>query len=299
MIRSVSVITRTIAPPGLPGRLTNHSWLGAEMRVSAMDMEGFVWDSAFLPRPPSDGRAYVVLPVEGPVRVLAAGVVVGPGAGVVFPSVDASFDERVVIFPRHRAVALRVERHLVRLPPRLATFPVDLDVVERVYGAVSSANAFAEPIAALVSALSAAHVLHRSAARLGEAEEPADEPVARALTLALTAHDPCPPSTLVEGSLALSERHARRRVDSFLVRHRMPFARWRDLRKSFSLTGAALALSLPGISTEAASRAGGFASPTGLCHAFQRAALPSPQEIARAHASLREEYGDGAHARTG
>ena len=146
MIHGVSVITRTFATPGLPGRLTNRSWLGADMRVSAIEMEGFVWDSALLPRPPSDGRAYVVLPLEGPVRVLAAGVVVGPGEGVVFPSVDASFDERVVIFPRHRAVALRVDRCLVRLPSRFASFALDVAVVERVQPAVSSRTGFAGPI---------------------------------------------------------------------------------------------------------------------------------------------------------
>lgn len=300
----MSIITRNISSPELAGaRLLNRSWLGVEMRVSAIEMGGFVWDSALLPRPSGEGRAYVVLPLEGSVRLLARGVRVSPGEGVVFPSFAASFDERVVIFPRHRAIALRVERARARFEPPFGVFPVDVDIALRLHSVLWAAGshvpeaALADSLTELVRMLATAGVLDPLTLTTDGADEPADEPVARALTRALTLGDPRPTLTLIEDSLALSERHARRRVDSFLIRHRMPFSRWRDLRQSFSLTGAGLALSLPGISTETVSRAAGFASATGLCHAFQRAGLPPPQEIARAHARLREELGDGDHAR--
>ncbi len=285
-----SFLVRAFAPRGVPGRIVNQSWLGARVRASAVTMDGFLWDGDALPRPPEDHRAYFVLPVVGDVHVLARGIVARPGQAVVFGSAAASFDESVVVASPHRALALRIDRALVR---PLAE-PLVVGVPSALAGAAFEAIRRGEPppLAELARVLEREGVLVGGDLEAPVAMNAADASVARALGRALTFDGDRP--TLVDlerAGMPVSTRQARRRVDGFLARHRMPFAHWRELRQSFVLTGTVLALSLDGARTGAVARAAGFASPAGLCHALKHAGLPAPGAIARAAARLRPCFG--------
>lgn len=288
----MTIIERIFAPRGTGARLANRSWLGARMRASAIAVDGFTWDGATLPRPPEDGRAYLVFPIEGVVHLVDAGCAVALGSGVVFASNAASFDERVVILAPHRSLALRIDRALVRAPRRGEPFVADRHAVLSVYDAIERGSDVAFALRALLHVLRVRGILLADARASDSIDGPEDPAVARALTRALT-FDASRPAMIdfEDAGLALSERHARRRVDAFLRRHRMPFARWRDMRQSFNLTGAALALSLRDLSTDDAARMVGLASPSSLCHTLKRAGLAPPREIARSAQLARARFG--------
>ena len=80
-------------------------------------------------------------------------------------------------------------------------------------------------------------------------------------------------------ALRVSERHALRRASSFLRRFCLSASSWREFMNALRLEMGAFFMSAPGARTEDVSRFLGFASPTGFCHAFQDAGLPSPQRI--------------------
>jgi hypothetical protein len=285
-----SFIERAFAPNALPGRLVNRSWLGANARASAIEMEGFAWDSAVLPRPPDDGRAYLVLPLVGAIHLVERGWVVRPGQAVLFASARASFDERVVIFSPHRALALRIERSLIATARLPHVFDVPVEPAGRAHGAITQHEVPA--LAPIASHLCSAGVLRGGDLEAPGLEHVGDEPVARALSRALTfaGERPGLVDLQVDG-MNVGARQARRRVEGFLARHRMPFAHWRELRQSLILTGAVLGLGVPGIRIGTVAKAAGFASPAGLCHGFERSGLPAPSAIVHAAQRLRVARG--------
>ena len=57
-------IAREFAPRTLPGLIRNRSWVHPLVRVSAVTMSAFLFDSARLPVCPPDDRAYVYLLVS-------------------------------------------------------------------------------------------------------------------------------------------------------------------------------------------------------------------------------------------
>jgi hypothetical protein len=80
-------------------------------------------------------------------------------------------------------------------------------------------------------------------------------------------------------ALGVSERHALRQASRYLERFHLSASSWRELMQCLRVEMGTFFMSARNATTEAVSRYLGFASPTGLCHAFQDAGLPSPQVV--------------------
>jgi hypothetical protein len=291
----VPFLRRTFDPERLGGSLVNRSWLHPRVRLSAIESVGFTWspDAGSLPRPEEDGRVYVHLVVEGRLHLLSTGEVLEPGSGIVTTSYRASFeDEGLAFVGGHRAVALRLDRRLVAAPQR-GVVHVPLDVLRAIHRSIgrTSSEAGARGTTLALLALLEVEGLRVAAdaeVQLGEESTEDDAALAARLSYALTVDSTLPAwIDLLSVGASGSERHVRRQLGAFLLRHGMPFASWRELRQSFCLTTAALAMSLPGARTDVVARAAGFSSATSLCHALHRAELDAPQQIATRAAALR------------
>lgn len=86
----------------------------------------------------------------------------------------------------------------------------------------------------------------------------------------------------VSGELGWSTRLVNRRVGDMVARYGIPWDGWRAMLRSFRLTTALRLLSVPGATTEGVAKLTGFRSPSALCHAFDKAGLPSPGAFVRA-----------------
>ena len=82
-------------------------------------------------------------------------------------------------------------------------------------------------------------------------------------------------------ALGVSERHALRQTSQFLQQFHLSASSWRELMQCLRLEIGTFFMSNPNAKTEDVSRYLGFRSPTGFCHAFHDAGLPSPQTIHR------------------
>jgi AraC-like DNA-binding protein len=82
-------------------------------------------------------------------------------------------------------------------------------------------------------------------------------------------------------ALGVSERHALRQTSHFLRQFHLSASSWRELMQCLRLEMGSFFMSNPAARTEDVSRYLGFRSPTGFCHAFHDAGLPSPQAIHR------------------
>ncbi|MBK8938498.1 MAG: hypothetical protein IPM79_12885 [Polyangiaceae bacterium] len=287
-------LRRTFAPAGLDAHLSNRSWLHPLARLSAIESRGFVWNptAGNLPVPADDGRVYVHLVVAGCAIDLKSGALLGPGDALVTCSFRDTFEGRPLAFRgAHRALALRLDPRLAPRAEGVLRLPAER--VRALHARLASATS--EPVAqqilpetlALVRAagltLGAASIegsLSLPPARARDAE------VADSLSRALSVVQRPMWVDVAESDSPPSERHLRRVLNDFLGRFHMPFSTWRDLRQSFCLTTAALTMTVPGIKTEAVSQLTGFSSPAALCHAFHRAALHSPQQIAKSAQGL-------------
>ena len=292
----VPILERCFAPRVLPGAIRNRSWVHPLVRASAIEVDGFLWDTADLPRPGADERPYAYLVVSGRCALARSGVVLSAGEAVWLPSYAGSFDEGTVSTGApHRAIALRVAPELFDATPNAHGTVVRIDArardLARLYAALRGAESddqAASVAAELLVRMRAHGVALRPdvGAVFVDRRRAEEQRVADALSRAMTIEARPALVDLQEG-LAISDRQLRRNLGAFLRRYRMPFAGWRELQRSYSLTMACVGLSLPGARTEVVARAVGFASATGMCHALQHAGLRRPQEVARRAAELR------------
>ncbi|MFO0547003.1 MAG: hypothetical protein U0271_01380 [Polyangiaceae bacterium] len=284
------------APVGLPGRLSNRSWLHPLARLSAIESVGFTWNptAGHLPLPNEDDRLYVHVVVAGRAVLLPTGEILEPGQALVARSFREASEVQALAFAgEHRALALRLDASLVGFDA-LGTLSLPLAPVEELHARITQTHSDEEAERGLIEVLSLLHAAGLAASSdsldLLDAQVEAraiDAHVADALSHALTVVERPMLVDVSAGAPDYCERHLRRRLNEFLQHLSMPFASWRALRQSFCLTTAALSMSLPGVKTETVSQATGFSSPTALCHALQRSALLSPQQLARSAAELR------------
>jgi AraC-like DNA-binding protein len=256
-------------------------------------MSAFLFDSARLPVCTPDDRAYVYLLVSGRAFLPVAGVALEAPSGFCAPSVGWSFEQGCVADGEpHRAIALRIDPRLIEHAPGVAILDARGWSLHRLHAQLDRTEHEPEAISVAIELLerlrSAGVGLSGSiGSRLCRADAREDHRLADGLSRALTVDATRPTLVDLHDELRLSDRQLRRRLAGFLQTYRMPFASWRQLQQSYSLTVACIALSLPGARTEVVSRAVGFASPTGLCHALRAAGLRQPQEIARCALELR------------
>lgn len=85
----------------------------------------------------------------------------------------------------------------------------------------------------------------------------------------------------VGGELGWNVRLVHRRLASMVGAYGLPWPSWRALLRHYRFTSALRLLSAPGATTELVARATGFRSPSALCHAFDKAGLPSPGTFTR------------------
>jgi hypothetical protein len=292
----VPFLRRTFEPQLIEGSLVNRSWLQPLVRLSAIDSAGFTWcpERGSLPRPEEDDRVYVHLVVAGRLHRLSTGEVLEPGSGLVTSSYRAAFEEDALAFVgAHRAVALRLDRRLVRHTSS-GIVHAPLEVLVTIQRSLRRTRSRAAAHGMVVELLELLRIdglpVVDDAVELieGSVDEGDGDAIADRLSHALTVSTLLPAWVdLTSAGPPQSERQVRRRLGAFLRRYGMPFASWRELRQSFCLTIAALAMSLPEARTDVVARTAGFASPSSLCHALQRAGLGTPQQIARQAALLR------------
>ncbi len=266
--------------------------------MSAIELQGFAWNPAPRCLPPlsDDHRVYIHLVVEGRAHALRTGETLGPGQVLWLRSAGDTFGPEPLAFvDHHLALALRLDPALVgpwRGPERCA---VPVDRLRELHGALLLARgpeqgaALARELLCLLSAAGLPLLGEVLVKTPGETSS--ELSLASGLSHALTVDASRP--TLVDlledraGQGSHTERHVRRRLGRFLERYCLPFAGWRELKQSFCLTTAALAMSVPGARTDRVSRASGFSSATALCHALSRSGLAPPQQLAAAAQGLR------------
>ena len=283
-------VARTFAPRELAGSLVNRSWLTPDLRVSQIAMRGFVWNPSpgCLPLVAEDHRVYVHWVVGGRGHLLASGQSLEAGDALVARSFRASLcDQRLALVGDHQAIALRFEAGV--RPVGADVFRLSPERAKSAYDALTRARCDADALAVArdIAAMLAAHGLSLAHEPLSTAPRAGDSALAAGLTRALTFAAARPAlGDLRFGEMAVTERQLHRRLRDFFRYFRMPFATWRDMRQSFCLTTASLAMTLPDARTDHVARASGFASATSLCHALQRVGLASPQELAAASREL-------------
>lgn len=114
----------------------------------------------------------------------------------------------------------------------------------------------------------------------------ADRAFAAAMTKALFPLSNRPMMVDVARLLGVSERQAMRRSNELFRRTFPSVDAWRDFVSGWRLARAVMLLSDRSATTDGVARELGFASPTGLCHAFARIGWDSPQK-------LRERFAQG------
>jgi transcriptional regulator GlxA family with amidase domain len=82
--------------------------------------------------------------------------------------------------------------------------------------------------------------------------------------------------------VGISERHARRAIDSLQREYAMPLDGWRETIADMRLSAAQQLLSIPGMRGSRVATLSGFRSAVALSHAFTRRSAGTPGEMARA-----------------
>ena len=273
-------MSRLFAPDGLPVSLANVSWLTPTRRVSAITMQGLVWDGSLIPAPRADARAFAYAVVEGQLHLPEA--TLGEGEVALFPSFTAIHRAGAVATGAragkgtHRAVALRFDSpHLV---DRVGRTCVDLQALSALHGKLACCHPDPRPELALVT----------RALELHDEVEANDSQsavaVAKALSRVLSPTHGLP--GLVDLDLPRSSRHSRRMVDDFLRLYHLPFEHFRELRTSFTTTTAIVLLSRPELSLDKVAKAVGLASATSLCHMLERTETPAPNVLRARYVEL-------------
>lgn len=90
-----------------------------------------------------------------------------------------------------------------------------------------------------------------------------------------------PTSVDLARALGVGEPHAVRRANAFFRRYYLCADGWRGYLRDRRLGHALFSLGHPRARTDEVARALGYRSATSLCHAFQRAGLPSPRAVQR------------------
>jgi hypothetical protein len=120
--------------------------------------------------------------------------------------------------------------------------------------------------------------------------EPVSTPVmrlSRALDVVLSRLAEGPALSDLDSALGLSVRHMNRVITQFNQRYGFNSLGWRDTRNRRRMLVGATMMTAPGARTDLVARAMGYSSPTGFCHAFDLAGLPSPSSVAERVARLR------------
>ena len=124
----------------------------------------------------------------------------------------------------------------------------------------------------------------------GELYEPPGEPIirlSRVLDTVLSHLEQGPSMVDLDTALGLSPRQINRIVTAFNKRYGFNSLGWRDTRNRRRLLVGASMMTADGSRTELVARALGYSSPTGFCHALEKAGLPSPGATADVVARLR------------
>ncbi len=103
-----------------------------------------------------------------------------------------------------------------------------------------------------------------------------------AVASALSSLDRFPSIEDVAAQLAWNERRVHRGIKALTQHYGIQWTEWRSALHCFRLLNATRLLAAPNATTEGVARLTGFRSPTSLCHAFDKAGLPSPGSLTRA-----------------
>lgn len=83
----------------------------------------------------------------------------------------------------------------------------------------------------------------------------------------------------VSSRLGWDQRRVHRRLTRLRDRYSIVWHHWREFVHQARMLRAMQLLTIPGTATELVARLSGFRSPSALCHAFAKAALPSPRRL--------------------
>jgi AraC-like DNA-binding protein len=108
------------------------------------------------------------------------------------------------------------------------------------------------------------------------------QPLQNVISNQLASLDARPSITDLATSVGWNERRVHRSVEALAKSYQFSWRHWREALRQARLLQALRWLSVPRATTELVSTLTGFGSPIALCHAFSRAGLPSPQQLARA-----------------
>jgi len=113
------------------------------------------------------------------------------------------------------------------------------------------------------------------------AAQPEQQALADAVTTSLSHLEGLPAIEEVSDALGLPQRTVNRRLRAMADEYNLSWTHWRSALHQTRVLTAIRLLAAPGATTELVARLSGFRSPTGLCHAFAEAGLPSPGVLAR------------------
>jgi AraC-like DNA-binding protein len=103
-----------------------------------------------------------------------------------------------------------------------------------------------------------------------------------AIATAISSLERSPSIDDIATQLGWNERRVHRAIKALTQHYAIPWTEWRSALHCFRLLNATRLLAAPRATTESVSRLTGFRSPTSLCHAFDKAGLPSPGALTRA-----------------
>ncbi len=127
----------------------------------------------------------------------------------------------------------------------------------------------------------------------GEAGGAEDADVHAAVSAQLGMLETFPAISDLTATLGTNERRLHRRITAMARRYQLPWAHWRAALHHVRMLSAIRLLAAPGATTEKVARLTGFRAPPALCHAFDKAGLPSPGALARAvRGHALESWGD-------
>ncbi len=103
-----------------------------------------------------------------------------------------------------------------------------------------------------------------------------------AIANAVSMLDRSPSIDDIADQLGWNVRRVHRGIKILTERYAIPWTEWRSVLHCFRVLQSTRLLAVPGATTEGVARLTGFRSPTSLCHAFEKAHLPSPGVLTRA-----------------
>jgi AraC-like DNA-binding protein len=107
-------------------------------------------------------------------------------------------------------------------------------------------------------------------------------PLHTAISRQLAAIEASPAIKDLSARLGWNERRIHRGAGELARAYRLTWQNWREAIYRARMLQALRLVGAPGATTELVARLAGYRSPSALCHAFAKAGLPSPGELARA-----------------